>query len=650
MSSDAVHLYVAPIGGHGADGSKERPFGSLEEARGALRQDSRFQGKDRLGAVVILRGGRYELSEPFELTAEDSGTADAPVVYRSQEGETAVLSGGRVVRGFEPVGRQLGARLKPNIREHVVAVDLKALGIDAYGELTPRGMGRPGYSAGLELFFNGQPMTLAQYPNDGWLRLESPQEDRFSCRDARMETWRLRDVWVHGYWTHDWADSYERVASIQDGVIETEPPHGVYGYKAGQRFRFVNVLEELDAPGEWHLDRETGVLCFYPPSDIEAGTAVVSIADRVLSMKEASHVRFERIAFEASRGAAVRIEGGEGCGLYGCVIRNAGTDGAVVTGGKEHSIVSCDVYETGDSGLRVSGGDRATLTPARHNVENCHIRRFSRWRRTYCPAVGVGGVGNRLAHCRIHDAPHAGVLFGGNDHVLEYNELYDLCLETGDVGGFYTGRDWTGRGTIIRCNLLRDIAGMGSHRANAVYLDDAASGIAIVGNIFARVTKAAFIGGGRDNRVENNIFVDCEVAVHIDARGLGWAKSHISVGGVWNMYEKLRAMNYQEPPYLTRYPALVHVAEDEPATPKGNVVRRNLTYNCVRDEIAPEAASHTVMEDNYAEARDPLFVNADENDYALLPESPVWAVGFEPIPTHRIGLVLDGLRRTLPPR
>ena len=138
MSSDAIHLYAAPVGGHGADGSKERPYGSLEDVRDALRRL-----KPKKAVVVVLRGGRYELSEPFELTAEDSGTADAPVVYRSEEGEKAVLSGGRVVRGFEPVGRELGARLKPNIREHVVAVDLKAQGIDAVRRIETARNGAP---------------------------------------------------------------------------------------------------------------------------------------------------------------------------------------------------------------------------------------------------------------------------------------------------------------------------------------------------------------------------------------------------------------------------------------------------------------------------------------------------------------------------
>jgi len=31
----------------------------------------------------------------------------------------------------------------------------------------------------------------------------------------------------------------------------------------------------------------------------------------------------------------------------------------------------------------------------------------------------LSGVGNRASHNLIHDAPHAAILFGGNDHRIE---------------------------------------------------------------------------------------------------------------------------------------------------------------------------------------------------------------------------------------
>ena len=47
---------------------------------------------------------------------------------------------------------------------------------------------------------------------------------------------------------------------------------------------------------------------------------------------------------------------------------------------------------------------------------------------------------------------------------------------------------------------------------------------------------------------------------------------------------------------------------------------------------------------------DPLFVNPAEDDYRLRPESPAWALGFEPIPVDRIGCYQDALRASWPLR
>ena len=129
--------------------------------------------------------------------------------------------------------------------------------------------------AALELFFKDQPMTLAQWPNAGFEKIAgTPDAARdehggtlgklaagFNYEGDRPQRWAdTNDIWIHGYWAYDWANSYEHVASIdtQKRLIKTDPPHGNYGFRTGQRFYFLNILEELDEPGEWYLDRKTG--------------------------------------------------------------------------------------------------------------------------------------------------------------------------------------------------------------------------------------------------------------------------------------------------------------------------------------------------------------------------------------------------------
>ena len=103
-----------------------------------------------------------------------------------------------------------------------------------------------------------------------------------------------------------------------------------------------------------------------------------------------------------------------------------------------------------------------------------------------------------------------------------------MALETHDVGAFYLGRNYTERGNVVRYNYFHHLGREGvkaEDLVQAVYLDDCASGTLVYGNVFYRAGRAAMIGGGRDNTIENNIFVECTPSVHVDARGLGWASS-----------------------------------------------------------------------------------------------------------------------------
>ena len=305
------------------------------------------------------------------------------------------------------------------------------------------------------------------------------------------------------------------------------------------------------------------------------------------------------------------------------------------------------IYTTGDGGISLSGGDRKTLTPARLLAENNHIYNFSRWCRTYRPAIGVGGCGNIVRSNLLHHGPHSAIQLGGNDHLVEYNEIHSVCSDTGDVGAFYMGRDWTARGTVIRHNYWHHIQGPGRLGAMGIYLDDQASGISVIGNIFYRVTRAVFIGGGCDNVVENNIFVDCTPAVHIDARGLGWQKKATD-DPKGELRSRLAAMPYQDELWSKRYPELVKILDDNPGTPKRNRVLRNISVGGKWDDVDAGTRPHQIVAANFVD-RDPHFIDRAGADFRLRASSPApKEIEFRPIPTVRIGLYRDRYRATWP--
>ncbi len=642
-------LYVATKGNDAWSGTlpepnaagTDGPLATLEAARDAIRQVKR-QGALAEGVAVEIGAGLYQRERPFELTADDSGAEGAPIVYRARKGGEVRLVGGRSVTGFEPVvDPAVVARLDEAARGKVLQADLKALGIDDFG---------PVQGGGLELFFQDKPMTVARWPNEGFVKIvdlvggkpvdvrgtKGDRIGKFMYEGDRPRRWKEEnDAWVHGYWFWDWSDQRHKVESIdlERRILSVAPPYHGYGYRKGQWFYAFNLLAEIDQPGEWYLDRSSGILYFWPPEPIERGEALVSMLDTLVTMEGVAHVALEGMTFEAARGTAVTIRDGTAVRVAGCTLRNLGR-AVQISGGTGCGVEDCTIYQLADGGVALSGGDRKTLTPAGHFAVNNHIHDYGRWNRMYRPAVAIHGVGNRAAHNLIHDAPHQAISFGGNDHVIELNEMHHVCLESNDAGAIYSGRDWTMRGTVIRHNFMHHVTGFENRGCVGVYLDDMFCGTAIYGNVFYRVTRAAFVGGGRDCTIENNVFVDCKPAVHVDARAMGWASGSVAT----TMTQRLKAMPYQSPPWRERYPELINILDDEPAAPKGNLVARNISFGGTWDGVHSAARPYVTFRDNLVD-HDPGFVDAPNMNFQLRDDSPVYRLvpGFQKIPFDRMG-------------
>ncbi|MBM3892476.1 MAG: right-handed parallel beta-helix repeat-containing protein, partial [Verrucomicrobia bacterium] len=293
---------------------------------------------------------------------------------------------------------------------------------------------------------------------------------------------------------------------------------------AARRYYVRNVPEELDAPGEWYLDRRTSTLYFYPPRPVASGKAFLSLLDQAVSLSETAHVTLRGFTIECCRGSAIVISGGASNLVAGCSIRNTGLHGVEVTGGAGHGVVGCDIYDTARGGIVLGGGDRQQLTPAGHYADNNHIHHCGRVLKCFEPAIKLEGVGCRASHNLLHDLPHLALGLSGNDHVIEFNEIHHVCQETSDSGAFQTGRDWTFRGNVIRHNSFHDIYGYGlvmvgrgggvpqyaaPHTAHGVLLDDGASGFYVFGNLFYRISGSMVQSfSGRENVIRNNIFVE----------------------------------------------------------------------------------------------------------------------------------------------
>ena len=688
-------FHVSPAGDDANPGTPERPFRTLERARDALRARLKGQALPVGGVAIVLHGGVYpRLSKSFALATEDSGTAAAPIVYRAATGERPVLRGGRRVANFVPWTDSPAARRIPKAaRGHVVQANLRAVGITDFGMLRPRGRG-VGRLAGmdepahLELFFNGSPMSLARWPNDTlkmserFARVElGDQEavrdsgrtlvrnsDIFTYSNPRQDAWAGEpDPWLFGYWQRAYFSSYRKILSVDPAKNQIRIDWNLAANakrKAdmvkGSGYQGINLLCELDSPGEWYLDRGTGLLYLWPPSPVKGAEVVVSMLEAPIVVAEGvSHVVLRGLTFEAGRQHGVVVKDGEGVLLAGCVIRNMGCKGAKIEGGRGHALVGCDLAHLGDAGVKVSGGDLPTLRSSEHVVENCHIHHIARWNRgAYQPGIEVVGVGIRLSHCLIHDAPHQAFLISGNDNITEFCEVHDVTHEAGDAGAWYMygggGAALSERGQVVRYNYWHHLPYNETFKKHhcvcrmGVYIDNVNGGVTVYGNIFSRsdVSNGAVFFGGSDDIVENNIFHRCHTSIDIQNRSWVYAKAYRSIDAF------LAKMKVNQPPWSVRYPRLTTIkphTEDLTLIVRGNVVACNIGLDCERFIYGNATTMRYARIERNWQKGDPGFLNADGGDFRLKPDSPALAACFfEPLPVERMGVYNDALRATWP--
>ena len=651
IDSFAAEVYVAPDGQDAGDGRRDRPLASLARARDRVRE-LRQAGIEGPVAVNVLPG-EYRVREPFQLTRQDSGQPGAPVVYRATEPGQAVFYGGTRIGGFEPVrDPAILARLPEEARDHVLRCDLRARGIEDFGELAVRGFGQPPAPPTLEVFVDGQPMTLARWPNEGFVgiaRLVEPgsrpegEPSVFEYLDDRHERWiEAEDPWLFGYFRFLWADATIPVSRIdpETRTVTCDPAYhyGRPGMSTGQGIRYYafNLLEEIDQPGEWYLDRETGILYLYPPTDLEDATVEIGLLSTpMLTMDEVTDVRLEGLVFDLGRYHGLILNDCRRCLVVGCTISRLAGNGITIRGGEQNGLFGCDIHTIGRRASEVIGGDRTTLTPARHFVENCRIHNFGRIDRTYTPAVQLEGVGNRVAHNLMYNCPSSVMRIEGNDHIIEFNEVHSAVLESDDQGAMELFANPTYRGNVFRYNRFTNcgLAGTGAmaHGQAAIRFDDAISGMLVYGNVFIRSANGNFgavqMNSGRDNIMDNNLFIDC-------GRGVsgGWNPNN----SVWRRIaaNQQPANYYTTELYLERYPKIATMMDP----PGINFIWRNVFYRC-GPVATGNRANLDLMENGVFPDSDPGFVDAAGEDFRLRPDAPLFeTVGFRPIPLEQIGL------------
>ena len=559
-------------------------------------------------------------------------------------------------------------RISQSARGKVLELDLARLGIPhvkSFPDVFSNSGGIP------DLFFNGRRMNLSRFPNNGFMTIKrvtdtgggpqgknwrDPAADNrpstgggtFEYRDefaAQFQRWHKsldRGVWLKGYWRVMWDNPAIRVLSIDTAkqtITFAKPIPGGIGNKyhrpegSGQeQYWALNLLEEIDQPGEWCLDFKDQKLYFFPPAPL--AQAQILLADRdepVVHLNGASHIVLANLLIEAALGEGIRIDGGHDDLVGGCIVREVDKNAVVLNGGTHNTVLSCDLYNLGAGGVWLGGGDEKTAPriPADHQVLNNHIHHYSEIEHVYTAAVNCGftgggggghhpAVGMLVAHNLIHDTPHVGVLFGSWDNVFEYNEVFRYCTVSNDMGAFYSYDHVERMGNeTFRFNFIHS-----TDDGDGIYFDHDHPDMHIFGNVVAlrstgkRGTGFLYKIGSQGKNPQfieccNNVAVDCNVGFQFVS-----------------------------------------------ALPRQGKIENNITLNCkvpwgwriVEDAMEVTAKQGYATGKNIAYDSDPGFVDAGHLNFRLKPGAQVLRdlPGFKPIPFEKIGLYVDEYRTTLP--
>lgn len=665
-AAGSVALYVSP-GAVGGNGSFEKPYGTIMEAKTAVRSISKAANA---GITVYLRGGEYRLTSPVEMTNRDSGTSSCPITYTNYNNEKVVIKGSVSLdtSKFTAVeSADVLNRLDSHFRDKVVQLDLSTAGVTRadYGELAYPGMHQTvGNPASTELFSDGEAMTLARYPNEGYIDVDnvvSVDTNSFTLgygseHSARMDRWvNAKDAKLYGFWMWNWADQTLDVASVDatNNTITTKQ-NSYYSVAEGDNHRYYayNLIEEIDTAGEYYIDRDKNILYFYPPDNFDEKKLELSVnTNAFFVMNGVNYTTIKGLCMTQNRGKAIimgAVTDCNNCRVENCTISytNAvnGSSGGLIAKGSNNGFVNCN-FENVDGGVELRGGIKSTLTHGKNYVKNCRFTNFSRFKRTYNPAVLMRGTGQIASNNLIYDASHNGIMFEGTEHSVEYNEIYDVLKETTDAGAIYCGADVTARGNAVRYNYVHDIEDIFAESldttwCHGVYLDDNFCSAEIYGNVFKNIGGyGVFIGGGRDNLVSNNVFYNCERGtVYIDQRG-EWETGEgegFTEGG--KFIKQLQSSEIDNDLWKKEYPEVFDMLAEfgngtiEISYPKNNLVENNVYVLSGAEFYKPLALQYGTFKNNFTYSENPGFVSdldfnltdgaqikKDNSDFAAIP-------------------------------
>jgi Right handed beta helix region len=564
------NVYVATNGNDvTGDGTLGNPYATLTKAKSYVNT---IKGTSTTGVTIWLRGGTYTIPTTFSIGSADGGSIGKPVIYRAYTNENVILLGAKPVNSSNWINYTGStSRLNPAVTaSQIKECTLTNLGMAVSGSMPNKiddvNNGYYQFTNLPGVYWNGARQKLARFPNDfpNYMEVKQVVDGGSSTTpsifqyktltselyDSKMNTISGREtawaaaiphgVFLKGYWRCNWQittlkvnaiDVAQKTISLSQGVTIGNKYHLPLG-SGHEPYYLVNLLEEIDKPGEWCIDALDGKMYYYAPDVITNSN--LSISDNknpLFDINGASEVQFIRLEVAGNLGNAFKMTNCTNVKITGCIIRDIEYDAVVINGGSGCGVLSSNLYDLGASGVLVGAAGSAG-SPSNHFITNCHIYNFGYLNNIYAASINlaykdIALFGAKADHNLIHDCPHAGVLHGGSNNLFEYNDVFRTSKCSDDMGAFYCFTAPNGNGgNILRYNLMHN-----SLQGDGIYFDRSGTNDKVYSNMAYQVNRAFLFRTGWNQDVQNNLAYKCRNGFQLALAFTGsLALNNVSVG------------------------------------------------------------------------------------------------------------------------